>query len=249
MSSGGGDPKVGSMPQLELALRGTRKEQAGQPKPSRLPITPAILWKMRQVWDRQAANWDHVMLWAACCLGFFGFLRSGELTAPEEGEFDPRQHLSFQDIVVDDPVNPRTMSIHIKQSKTDPSGRASQPSWERPTPRCPSGSPIGLPVPARSGRGPALSLQRGPSTDKTTPGHSDQKYLSRGRPQAGRVRRPRLQNRSSHHGSRMRGACRHHQDPGALEERGLPAVCETATRATGRYKSDPGVQQDLKTLL
>ena len=33
VSAGGGDPKVGKMPQSELALalRGTRKEQSGQP--------------------------------------------------------------------------------------------------------------------------------------------------------------------------------------------------------------------------
>ena len=119
-SVGGGDPRVGSMPQLELALRGTRKEQAGQPTRTRLPITPSILWKLRQLWDQQASNWDNVMLWAACCLVFFGFLRSGELSAPEEGEFDPGQHLSFSDVALDDPANPKVVSVRIKQSKTDP---------------------------------------------------------------------------------------------------------------------------------
>ena len=41
-------------------------------------------------------------------LYFFGFLRSGELTAPEEGEFDPSQHLLFTDVAVDSPANPTT---------------------------------------------------------------------------------------------------------------------------------------------
>ena len=117
---GGGDPRVESMPLLELALRGTRKEQSGSPKRTRLPITPAILEKIRQIWNRDAADWDHVMLWAACCVGFFGFLRSGELTAPETDDFDPGQHLTFADIAVDDQFNPRTVSIRIIQSKTDP---------------------------------------------------------------------------------------------------------------------------------
>ena len=120
VSGGGGDPRVGDMPQLELALRGAKKEQSGQPKRSRLPITPAILLRLHQVWNRQPTSWDHIMLWAACCLGFFGFLRSGEMTGPEDGEFDPGQHLSFSDIAVDNTSNPRTMSIRIKQSKTDP---------------------------------------------------------------------------------------------------------------------------------
>ena len=120
VSCGGGDPKVGGMPQLELALRGTRKEQSGQAKQTRLPITPSVLLRMRQVWDRDGASWDHIMLWAACCLGFFGFLHSGELTAAEDGEFDPKQHLSFRDIAVDNPADPSVLSVRIKQSKTDP---------------------------------------------------------------------------------------------------------------------------------
>ena len=108
------------MPLLELALRGARKEQSGIPKSTRLPITPAILAKMHQVWNQEPGKWDHIMLWAACCVGFFGFVRSGELTAPECGEFDPGQHLSYEDIAVDSRSDPRVVSIRIKQSKTDP---------------------------------------------------------------------------------------------------------------------------------
>lgn len=70
VACGGGDPRVESMPLLELALRGTRRELAGSPKQVRLPITPGILNKLLQVWNRDPTKWDHVMLWAACCLGF-----------------------------------------------------------------------------------------------------------------------------------------------------------------------------------
>jgi len=38
-----GDPRVERMPMLELILRGSRKEQSGDQKRSRLPITPSIL--------------------------------------------------------------------------------------------------------------------------------------------------------------------------------------------------------------
>ena len=75
---------------------------------------------MQRIWEQQAVSWDHIMLWAACCLGFFGFLRSGELTAPEDREFDQGQHLSFADMAVDNPAKPTTISVRIKQSKTDP---------------------------------------------------------------------------------------------------------------------------------
>ena len=53
-------------------------------------------------------------------MGFVGFLRSGEMMAPESGEFDPGQHLPFNGIKVVNPTSPRAVVIHIKQSKTDP---------------------------------------------------------------------------------------------------------------------------------
>ena len=60
------------------------------------------------------------MLWAACTLGFFGFLRSGKMVSLDDGSFDPGQHLSFTDISVDDRQTPSCLSVRIKQSKTDP---------------------------------------------------------------------------------------------------------------------------------
>jgi hypothetical protein len=117
---GGGDPRVDSMPLLVLALRGTKREQAGIGTRTHLPITPVILEKLRRIWNQDPANPDHVMLWAACCVGFFDFLRSGEMTAPEVGEFDPQQHLTVKDISPDSIENPTTISVRIKQSKTDP---------------------------------------------------------------------------------------------------------------------------------
>ena len=42
------------------------------------------------------------------------------MTAPEVGEFDPGQHLSFADVSVDNVSNPEVLSVRIKQSKTDP---------------------------------------------------------------------------------------------------------------------------------
>lgn len=120
ISVGGGDPRMGGMPQLELVVRGSKKEKAKGQKLTRLPITPAILLRMRAVWEKETLGWDGVMLWAACCLGFFGFLRSGELVAPADGEFDPGQHLSFADVSVDNRSHPTVLAVQIKQSKTDP---------------------------------------------------------------------------------------------------------------------------------
>ena len=47
-------------------------------------------------------------------VGFFGFLRSGEMTMSEVGEFDLGQHLTIRDITVDNITNPRVISVWIK---------------------------------------------------------------------------------------------------------------------------------------
>ncbi len=93
---GGGDPRVESMTRLELILRGARKEQSGIPKRSRLPLTPSILGQLHVVWNRDSSDRDNIMLWAVCCVGFFGLFRSGVITAPEKGEFNPNQHLTME---------------------------------------------------------------------------------------------------------------------------------------------------------
>ena len=60
-------------------------------------------------------NSEHVMLWAARCLGFFGFLRAGEFMV--NSTFDPSIHLTVQDSQVE--VNPSSLCVCIKSSKND----------------------------------------------------------------------------------------------------------------------------------
>ena len=60
------------------------------------------------------------MLWAACALAFFGFLRCSEFTVPSQEEYCPTSHLSLEDIVIDSRISPTMIQVTIKQSKTDP---------------------------------------------------------------------------------------------------------------------------------
>ena len=71
-------------------------------------------------WEMDRHNPDFIMLWAASCACFFGFLRSGEVTVPSMREYDPDGHLSEGDVSLDSQSEPSVIRIHIKASKTDP---------------------------------------------------------------------------------------------------------------------------------
>ena len=87
---------------------------------TRLPITPGILRGLKRVWHQEPNQHDAKMLWAAVCLCFAGFLRSGEATCPTEHSFDPATHLCFTDVAVNSRAAPTALRVTIKASKTDP---------------------------------------------------------------------------------------------------------------------------------
>ena len=123
MAEGYRDPNICNMARLEQVLKGIKSIQAKSlKKPTRLPITPELLQKMRQVWIRgnRSGSWDNIMLWAVSLLSFFRFLRSGEITVPTDAGFDEGVHLTFNDISVDCTENPQVIRVQIKASKTDP---------------------------------------------------------------------------------------------------------------------------------
>ena len=101
------DPLVNCL-QLQCLLRGIKQVQ-GSASRSRLPITIDLLKVIQQSLDMRDS--DHVMLWAACCLGFFGFLQAGEFTV--NSSFDPSVHLSIGDIQADSLVNPTCFKVRI----------------------------------------------------------------------------------------------------------------------------------------
>ena len=110
------DPLEGKT-RLELALKGT-KRRCPRGKDTRLPITPPILEEIGQSLVRNASKYDQLLIWAACCIGFFAFMRSGEITVPEGTHFNPEIHLTPKDISVDNVHNPAVLKIRLKSSKT-----------------------------------------------------------------------------------------------------------------------------------
>ena len=120
---GMGDPFVASWPLLEAALHGVKlrraKSKESRPR-TRMPVTPTVLHNLRGVWEKEGQKFDNIMLWAACCMCFFGFLRSGEVCVPSMKEYDAEQHLSVGDVALDSVKSPSLVRVSIKASKTDP---------------------------------------------------------------------------------------------------------------------------------
>lgn len=120
ITAGQGDPfSPGAFPVLQYVLRGVKRMPRPPPQ-HRLPITPQVLRCLKSQWASHASDPNYVMLWAACCVGFFGFLRAGEFTVPSSQDFNPSSSLTVEDVSVDQHANPTLIRIHLKQSKTDP---------------------------------------------------------------------------------------------------------------------------------
>lgn len=108
-------------PRLHQVLKGIRKEKASTlPSRIRRPITRDIMSKIKAALLKSPHSYHNIMMWAACCLAFFGFLRSSEFTIPTQSGYDPDVHLSPNDVAVDNRAMPRMIKVIIKQSKTDP---------------------------------------------------------------------------------------------------------------------------------
>lgn len=123
IAEGEEDPFKAPLNKLHYTLRGVKREEAsrGVNGRERLPISPSILRQIKAIWEvHRGQDPDIVMLWAAACLGFFGFLRAGEMTVPSDSGYEADVHLNRSDIAVDDPRKPTVLRVTIKQSKTDP---------------------------------------------------------------------------------------------------------------------------------
>lgn len=81
-------------PYLKLLLHGIQQATVSR-KPSlvHLPITLGILAKIKSSLVVNPSGYDSILMWAAACTGFFGFLRTSEFLTPDNGPCNPWVHL------------------------------------------------------------------------------------------------------------------------------------------------------------
>ena len=116
---GGSDPSLDPHARLHYVLRGIARSQPRIARPSRLPVSFDILERLYRVWSSLPSQHEATMLWAACTLGFFAFLRSGEFTVVPNSS---GTQLTPSDIRVNDRHNPSYLAVTLRGSKTDPFG-------------------------------------------------------------------------------------------------------------------------------
>ena len=67
----------------------------------------------------QPRDYNSVMVWVACCIGFFGFLWRNEFLVPDDAHFNPDTHLALDDITLADHQGRQAFHLKIKAPKMD----------------------------------------------------------------------------------------------------------------------------------
>ena len=120
VSAGLPPPPRDDWPRLQYVLKGIARSQPLNRR-NRLPITSELMLQLQAVWARWTSQeYRARMLWAACCLAYFGFMRSGEFTLSTSMAHPP---ILSSDFSVDSHSNPSVCRIFLRRSKTDQEGR------------------------------------------------------------------------------------------------------------------------------
>ena len=123
IEAGFGSPPTSQWPRLHYVLHGIKRHHADSPRRSCLPVTPHILSAVFAVWveGQLESEFKARLLWAVCCVCFFGFFRAGELLASQGGTQLPP--VQFADVAIDDHDSPTMIQVYLRRAKADPFGK------------------------------------------------------------------------------------------------------------------------------
>ena len=231
------------MERLRLLIKGARRESAKE-RPERKnlqrPVTADAMRVLRQSWEREEPRSNGRLLWAACCVGWFGFLRAGEFTVPKGALFDPALHLSLADVQVDNWRSPEWVKVRMKQSKTDPFRLGATICLGRTgEDLCPVAAIVGYLVEGRLRPGPLFVFADGRPLRKDALVLRMQQAPFQRRNRRRQIHRAQLSDRRSHRGGRRHRGL-DDPDPGTLAQRLLSEVHTPPAGAVGSDQQETG---------
>lgn len=157
-----GTPPTSQWTRLHYTVRGIKRLHPGSSRKTRLPVTPDILMGLCRTWSAGhiESPYDARLLWAACCLGYFGFLRAGEFTVTNSSS--AASIIQISDVAVDSLSSPSILRVFLKRAKSDPFGKGIEIYLGKTgLPLCPVTAVLNFMKIRRAGDGPLFMFEDG----------------------------------------------------------------------------------------
>ena len=117
-------------PHMKVLLRGICRVQAHHsPAWVRLPITSSLMRCIKAQLAKSPSSHMSLLIWAACCTGYFGFLRCREFLVPDGTQYDASIHLLLADSTLNQSSSPWRITLNIKKSRQISSVRERRSFW------------------------------------------------------------------------------------------------------------------------
>ena len=143
-------------------LRRIKRSQDSSPHRVGLPIMAFMMKYLQLAWTQAPPNqqFEATMIWAAACLGYFGFMGAGESTSADPNDLPA---ILVSDVVVDSHTNPSMLRILLCQAKIDPYGKGVVICVGRTNSTlCPVAALLGCLTVCPAGEGPLFIFIDGP---------------------------------------------------------------------------------------
>ena len=125
------------------------------------------------------SSYVNLLIWAACCTGYFVFLRCGEFLVPDGVQYQASSHLLLPDFVLDRSSTQWWITLTIKTSKTDQFRHGTQVILgSTGSDLCPVGALLDYLARRGGSPGPLFRLQDGGPLHRATFVHHVQAALS-----------------------------------------------------------------------